>query len=45
MELKIDFDQSVFVRAAIQNVLHEAALASVLVSLMILFFLAAGAAP
>src|SRR6266404_3210125 len=39
MELKIDFDQSVFVRAAIQNVLHEAALASILVSLMILFFL------
>ncbi|TMA15409.1 MAG: efflux RND transporter permease subunit [Deltaproteobacteria bacterium] len=39
MELKIDFDQSVFVRAAIQNVLHEGALASVLVSLMILFFL------
>jgi multidrug efflux pump subunit AcrB len=39
MELKIDFDQSLFVRAAIQNVLHEAALASVLVSLMILFFL------
>ena len=39
MELKIDFDQSVFVRAAIQNVLHEAALASILVSLMILFVL------
>src|SRR5205814_5036455 len=39
IELKIDFDQSVFVRAAIQNVLHEAALASILVSLMILFFL------
>ncbi|HKC61344.1 MAG TPA: efflux RND transporter permease subunit [Myxococcales bacterium] len=39
MELKIDFDQSVFVRAAIQNVLHEAVLASILVSLMILFFL------
>ncbi|MGZ6125543.1 MAG: efflux RND transporter permease subunit, partial [Myxococcales bacterium] len=39
MELKIDFDQSVFVRAAIENVLHEAVLASVLVSLMILFFL------
>jgi len=39
MELKIDFDQSVFVRAAVQNVLHEAALASILVSLMILFFL------
>jgi multidrug efflux pump subunit AcrB len=28
MELKIDFDQSVFVRAAIQNVLHEAVIAS-----------------
>jgi multidrug efflux pump subunit AcrB len=39
MELKIDFDQSVFVRAAITNVLHEAVIASVLVSLMILFFL------
>ena len=39
MELKIDFDQSVFVRAAVQNVLHEAVMASVLVSLMILFFL------
>ncbi len=39
MDLKIDFDQSVFVRAAIENVLHEAVLASVLVSLMILFFL------
>ena len=39
MELKIDFDQSVFVRAAIQNVLHEGLIASILVSLMILFFL------
>ena len=39
MELKIDFDQSVFVRAAIQNVLYEAVIASILVSLMILFFL------
>jgi CzcA family heavy metal efflux pump len=39
MELRIDFDQSVFVRAAITNVLHEAVTASVLVSLMILFFL------
>jgi len=39
MELKVDFDQSVFVRAAITNVLHEALTASVLVSLMILFFL------
>ena len=39
MELKLDFDQSVFVRAAITNVLHEALIASILVSLMILFFL------
>ena len=39
MELKIDFDQSVFVRAAVTNVLHEAVIASILVSLMILFFL------
>jgi multidrug efflux pump subunit AcrB len=39
MELKLDFDQSVFVRAAITNVLHEAVIASILVSLMILFFL------
>jgi multidrug efflux pump subunit AcrB len=39
MELKLDFDQSVFVRAAIVNVLHEAIIASILVSLMILFFL------
>jgi CzcA family heavy metal efflux pump len=39
MELKLDFDQSVFVKAAITNVLHEALIASILVSLMILFFL------
>jgi multidrug efflux pump subunit AcrB len=39
MELKIDFDQSVFVRAAIKNVLHEGAIASFLVTMMILFFL------
>ncbi|MBV8888831.1 MAG: efflux RND transporter permease subunit [Alphaproteobacteria bacterium] len=39
LELKLDFDQSVFVRAAIQNVLHEAVLSSVLVSVMILVFL------
>jgi multidrug efflux pump subunit AcrB len=38
-ELSIDFDQSVFVRAAIRSVLREAAIAAVLVSLMILFFL------
>jgi multidrug efflux pump subunit AcrB len=39
LELKLDFDQSVFVRAAISGVLREAVIASVLVSLMILAFL------
>jgi multidrug efflux pump subunit AcrB len=39
VELSIDFDQSIFVRAAIKSVLREAAIAAVLVSLMILFFL------
>jgi multidrug efflux pump subunit AcrB len=39
IELKLDFDQSIFVRAALRNVLHEAIISSVLVSLMILFFL------
>ncbi|HEY7371667.1 MAG TPA: efflux RND transporter permease subunit, partial [Polyangia bacterium] len=38
-DLSIDFDQSTFVRAAIRSVLREAAIAAVLVSLMILFFL------
>jgi multidrug efflux pump subunit AcrB len=38
-ELSIDFDQSVFVRAAISSVLREAAIAALLVSLMIMFFL------
>jgi len=37
--LKLDFDQSIFVRAALSNVLHEAIISSILVSLMILFFL------
>lgn len=37
--LQLDFDQSVFVRSAIDNVLHEALVSSVLVSLMILVFL------
>jgi multidrug efflux pump subunit AcrB len=37
--LSIDFDQSVFVRAAIRSVLREAGIAAALVSLMILFFL------
>ncbi len=39
LDLKIDFDQSVFVRGAIEGVLREAILASILVSLMILIFL------
>jgi len=39
MEIKLDFDQSTFVRAAISGVLHEAVVSSALVSLMILFFL------
>ncbi len=39
LEIQVDFDQSVFVKSAINNVLHEAIIASILVSLMILFFL------
>jgi multidrug efflux pump subunit AcrB len=39
LEIKIDFDQSVFVRAAIGGVIHEAVLASLLVSFMIFVFL------
>ena len=39
LELKIDFDQSVFVRAAVTGVVREAILASILVSAMILVFL------
>jgi multidrug efflux pump subunit AcrB len=39
MELRLDFDQSVFVRAAVSNVIKEAVLSSILVSLMILLFL------
>ena len=39
LEIKLDFDQSVFVRAAVDNVVNEAVLASILVSLMILVFL------
>src|SRR5579863_9322236 len=39
MEVKIDFDQSLFVRGAIKGVIREAILASILVSLMILVFL------
>jgi len=39
MDLKIDFDQSVFVRAAIKGAVRDAVLSSILVSLMILAFL------
>ena len=39
LDLKIDFDQSVFVRGAIEGVVREAVLGSCLVSLMILVFL------
>jgi len=38
-EINVDFDQSVFVRAAIDNVVREAVISSILVSLMILLFL------
>jgi len=39
IEVKLDFDQSVYVRAAIKNVATEAVIASLLVSLMVLVFL------
>ena len=39
MELRLDFDQSVFVRAAVTNVIREAVISSILVSMMILLFL------
>ncbi|MCU1279257.1 MAG: acriflavin resistance protein [bacterium] len=39
LELKIDFDQSLFVRGAIKSVLREGIISSVLVSLMIGLFL------
>ena len=39
LELKIDFDQSLFVRGAIKSVLREAIISSILVSLMIGLFL------
>ena len=39
LELKLDFDQSLFVRGAIKGVLREAVVSSLLVSLMILAFL------
>jgi len=39
LELKLDFDQSVFVRAAVENVIREAIISSILVSALILVFL------
>jgi multidrug efflux pump subunit AcrB len=39
LNLALDFDQSVFVKGAIDSVLHEAVISSILVSLMILLFL------
>ena len=39
LDLKVDFDQSAFVRDAVRGVVREAILASILVSLMILVFL------
>ncbi|HEY1547623.1 MAG TPA: efflux RND transporter permease subunit, partial [Kofleriaceae bacterium] len=39
LELRIDFDQSVFVHGAINGVVREAAISAVLVSLMVLVFL------
>ncbi|HLI21917.1 MAG TPA: efflux RND transporter permease subunit, partial [Stellaceae bacterium] len=39
VDLSLDFDQSVFVRSAIANVVREAVISSILVSLMILLFL------
>jgi len=39
LEVKLNFDQSVFVRAAIESVLREAIISSILVSIMILVFL------
>jgi multidrug efflux pump subunit AcrB len=39
LNIKLDFDQSVFVRSAIASVLREALISSMLVSLMILLFL------
>jgi multidrug efflux pump subunit AcrB len=39
LEMKLDFDQSTFVRAAVKGVVSEALVSTVLVSLMILMFL------
>src|SRR6201994_3610893 len=39
LDLKLDFDQSIFVRAAVENVIREAIISSILVSVLILVFL------
>ncbi len=39
VDLKLDFDQSLFVRNAVRGVIQEAVIASILVSIMILLFL------
>jgi multidrug efflux pump subunit AcrB len=39
VDINLDFDQSVYVRSAIHNVVSEAVIASLLVSLMVLLFL------
>ena len=39
LDLQVDFDQSIFVKSSIRNVLYEAGIAAILVSCMILFFL------
>jgi multidrug efflux pump subunit AcrB len=39
LKIKLDFDQSVFVRGAIKGVIRESVITSVLISLMILVFL------
>src|ERR1700733_13203880 len=39
LDLKLDFDQSVFVRGAVVNVIREAIISSILVSVLILVFL------
>ena len=39
LEIRLDFDQSLFVRGAVDNVVHEAIVSSILVSLLIFVFL------
>ena len=39
LEVRLDFDQSVFVRAAVSSVVHEAFVSAILVALMVLVFL------